>query len=500
VREGRRCFWVGIVGPDGSGKSTIASHLVDELRDRGLEVVQTHGRPQSLVRRVPPPEADPTAPHAGAPRHASLSVAKYLLAAADFLVSRRRIGRRADVWVSERPLVDYQVDPTRYQLAPRTLGLIRRLNRFLALPDRIVLLDGDARAMAARKPELSPAEIDRQLAEWRRVQRQTATRVVRLETTGGVHPMDLAREVAKQIVAPKELRWRHAPVKPGRLDVRFAGSDVAALNIYRPIRGIARTADLAARVAVRRNLTPLAAEPDAAVAEVLHALESEGERFTGVSAMASSAPGRWILGLARGGRLQYVAKLGPQGDVGLAREVDNLARLCQTPIEGLTTPRLRPLASGSRRRLFLMHAETVQLAPVTDIDGAIGVATALARAGWTHGDLAPWNLFHGGDGCVRLLDWESAHPTLRPLADMVHFLLRLGATTHEPEGRAALEDLAAAHRRFDSLFAASGITADPRRIAELIRHHLDRTQEHVMSPREGELRSHLRRALNATAR
>ena len=483
----RSCFVVGVVGPDGSGKSSVATELVDRLRDEGVRVVHTHGRPQSIVRRTSPAGLDPTAPHAARARRSLLSLAKYLLAAADFRVSRARFSHRCDVWVSERPLVDYQVDPVRYQLSPAMLALVRSTSRHLAVTDLLVFLDGEAATMAARKPELGQAEIERQLIEWRRLVDQPGRRALVLDTTDGKTPTELAERVVDRIESCRRLRWRQAPVKPRRLDVRFSGTDVCALDVYRPIRLLPRLVNVVGRMAVRLRLTPRVSVPDAAIDGLVAELRQTGERVTGVAAMASSGPGRWVVGVAIDGRFRYVAKVGPPDDIGLATEARNLRRLESTPIEGLGVPRLHESQLRHNRTVIITRAVT-ELDPVTNVDDAIAVATQLAEAGWTHGDLAPWNLMRDANGAVHLLDWESAEPRLRPLADILHFLLRLGATTHPHESLSALADLTRADDRFLGLQLASELTSGAPDVASAIDEFLRSTEHRVMSTREITLR------------
>jgi hypothetical protein len=401
--------------------------------------------------------------------------------------------------VSERPLVDYQVDPTRYQLSLAVLGPVRSMSRHVAVPDWLVVLDGDAETMAARKPELGQTEIERQLIEGRRLLEHPRCRALALDTTDGKTPRQLAKQVVHEVGVFPRLRWRQAPVKPRRLDVRFAGTDVSALDIYRPIRPLPRFVNLVARAAVRRRLTPHVAVPDRAIDSVVAGLRRAGERVTGVAAMASSRPGRWVVGLAVDGRLRYVAKVGPADDPGLAAEAANLSRLESAPIEGLAVPRLHESSRGHERTVLIMHAVT-ELVPITDVDDAITVANRLAEAGWTHGDLAPWNLMRDAEGSVHLLDWESAEPTLRPLADILHFLLRLGSTTHPEAGRAGLEDLVRADDRFVRLLVASGLTSGSLVVAPAVHERLRLTEHHVMSTREATLRRRVAQIIDASAR
>jgi thymidylate kinase len=66
----------------------------------------------------------------------------------------------------ERGWWDLVVDPARYRLnAPP--AWIHLLGRLLPRPDRTIVLTGNAEVILARKAELSPDELARQLDAWR---------------------------------------------------------------------------------------------------------------------------------------------------------------------------------------------------------------------------------------------------------------------------------------------------------------------------------------------
>lgn len=486
--------WIAVVGPDGSGKSTFVDELGRMLEARGHSVARTHGRPQAIARRRPPEDADPSEPHARGPRGPVLSLGKYLLAAVDFLLARRRLLREHDAWISERPLLDYEVDPDRYQLDHRVLALIRRLNQGLARPHSIILLTGDANEMADRKGELAASEIERQLTEWRRTESRVPIPFHAISTTSGRTVAEVAADALAVLDLPPScgLAWRIAPLKPTRLDVRMAGHDTAALDVYRPIRLVARSADAVGRLLVTAHATPRTSTPDPAVDALVAVLQRDGAVITGVAAMASSTARRWVVGLARCGHLVHVAKVGPIDDPGLAREVANLGRLKETNgLDSVRTPLAHTVALDIDRAVLMTSAPEGQLAPLTDVAAAVHVATELAQHNWTHGDLAPWNAFRDEHGGLHLIDWELAEQRLRPLWDMVHFLVRLGATTHPRESRSALAALARAAPTFRRLLDASGVMPTAAAVAPHVGSYLVSTHDEVMSSAEGNIRSWL---------
>lgn len=163
-----------LVGPDGAGKSTLAAQLTAELRTRAIEVRHDYWRPGLLPmpgRLVGKPAPGlVTDPH-GRPPHgrvkASLRLLHYFL---DFRLGYwaiyRPLLRRGGVVVVERGWQDLLVDPRRYLMPFRQPAAV--LAHLLPRPDVIAILAAPVDDLHARKQELTRAEIDRQLAAWRR--------------------------------------------------------------------------------------------------------------------------------------------------------------------------------------------------------------------------------------------------------------------------------------------------------------------------------------------
>lgn len=187
-REGR---FILLVGPDGSGKSTLGGRLVEELKDRFEGTRQLHWRPTLLPQAgafLGRSVGDTSSPHAKEPHGRILSTLVLLYYWLDFFLGGWLktwvLKRRGELIVMERGWQDIAVDARRYrlQISPR---LVFAMASLLPVPDLILVLEAPTEVLLDRKQELSAFELERQAAAWRRVPFPGRSRVIYLDASLG---------------------------------------------------------------------------------------------------------------------------------------------------------------------------------------------------------------------------------------------------------------------------------------------------------------------------
>lgn len=162
--------FIVLVGPDGSGKSTISARLIDAL---AADLVPLNFRPRRVDRwlgKRPASAGAEVAPHHTASRLDLRTWFKFVMIVLDLAtvgwdVMRSR--RTGQPFIAERYVYDLLADPKRLGLEriPRPLRSVAV--RMAATPDRVYCLVGSAALMHDRKPELPLVEVDRQVTFWR---------------------------------------------------------------------------------------------------------------------------------------------------------------------------------------------------------------------------------------------------------------------------------------------------------------------------------------------
>jgi thymidylate kinase len=179
-------MFVVLLGPDGSGKTTIARDLSEFWkRDYGATTVQIHGgfhllpELKNLRRAIAwlchkpmAPEVDFTGRHSGvsvAPHSLTRSLCYLLYYSWDYILSHIPVfyhKGKDRLIVADRYFYDYFFQLRNSKLPHRLLDAIRRV---IAQPDLIVCVERDAEAIYADKDELTVDEIRRQQAVLRAV-------------------------------------------------------------------------------------------------------------------------------------------------------------------------------------------------------------------------------------------------------------------------------------------------------------------------------------------
>lgn len=156
--------WVALIGPDGTGKSSVQAGVQATLSREFSGSVAAHWRPGILRRSE---AGDPEAvrqPHAAASRGRFVSVLKLAFLALDWafgnLLLLRPARAAARLVIFDRHFVDILVDPRRYRYGgPAWLAdLVARL---VPSPDLWILLDGTPELIRVRKDEVGTEELAR---------------------------------------------------------------------------------------------------------------------------------------------------------------------------------------------------------------------------------------------------------------------------------------------------------------------------------------------------
>ena len=154
---------VAVLGPDGSGKSSVVRHIIPGLSAAFRRTQYIHLRPAVGSRwRIGEPV---TNPHRQSARSWPVSVAKICYFLFDYVVGWWILVRpmlvRSTLVVFDRYYHDILVDPLRYRYGG-PMWLARWVGKLIPSPDLWILLDAPPEVFQARKQEVPLGETTRQ--------------------------------------------------------------------------------------------------------------------------------------------------------------------------------------------------------------------------------------------------------------------------------------------------------------------------------------------------
>ena len=481
-----------MVGPDGSGKSTIASRLVAAMASQGNRVEHRHWAPGHLPRPgalMGRPRRPTDRPHRAEPHSRPVSALLVSWFFVDFvlgdLVDGRRGARSSEIrtLVQERGWWDLQIDPRRYRLRPSD-RLVRALGRLLRPPDLVVVLAVDPESAADRSGELSGEEIDRQVRHWDGMAGALGP-VLRVET-GPTEPEPTVTRILDVLTdAEQQGIWRSVPSRRrSRLMFRTPGPPPsAAVQLLDPISRPARIAAGALRLGLSsplRRWAPRAIPPPVELERA-----ARDERATGMVGRRF-ADGRVVVASSDGERLVRVAKSDRANEARSIRRAEAL--LDGSAVRPPTLIEVARAESGVVCLRAERHRppEDPSLLPAP-VARALGVMWRSSRSRFAHGDAAPWNLLHTASGPV-LIDWEHAFDGAPAFYDVWHWMVQAHLLIGGPHP-AALRDVDRAALR--AYATGARLDGDPQ--AFLAPYLIESEQrfpvdDPLVSARRGELR------------
>ena len=169
-RKIRRIAWptgliIALLGPDGSGKSTIGNRLIEEILPAFRGIHRFHLRP-NLFGRSNSVDAPPvTNPHDKKARGVIATLAKLIFFWSDYTLGYYFIAAplkiRSHIVLFDRYFHDLLIDPIRYRYGAPLL-IARFIAMFIPEPDLFLILIGKPDVIQSRKQEVNFAETERQ--------------------------------------------------------------------------------------------------------------------------------------------------------------------------------------------------------------------------------------------------------------------------------------------------------------------------------------------------
>ncbi len=458
-----------VLGPDGSGKSTVVDRIIGESASYYSDLWQFHWRPGLLPQpgrseKKNSSGSNPPLPPTGYAYGRVVSFLRYSYFLADFILGywfriypRRR---RGQLIIGERWYFDVVVNPQRYGFKLPE-WLLRLGGYLIPQPDLTILLTADPDAIYARKPELTVEQITKQIEAMRGILPEHPKG---LEVATDIPLDESVARISNELKEADVLRnmdagWRAFPrYGDAKLLVANADSVALALKLYNPYSRAGRVAKSIATTLPRLfstkdiTLSPWRKDIDVVSSLILRTL---GNRSLAISySTGTPGPHRKMTAQVndRGRILAYVkiaqstaaiellnceaaslrdrerfsnSKLSTPAVIAETNEGGfHLLFLSAPDVESSARPieidhldilfielmLVRSVATLSLERLWDINFPAVfkENAVVQDSRRVLDLLIGVtgARVGPTHGDFAPWNTLGLEDGRLFVFDWE----------------------------------------------------------------------------------------------
>jgi thymidylate kinase len=150
-----------LLGPDGSGKSSVIQGLMGRLDQAARAVAVRHLKPQIALPRRGEAVTIVVDPHGKPPRSALTSFAKIIVWLMEEWYAHLFQDDRKTLLICDRYYHDLLVDPLRYRYGG-PLWAARLVGKLMPRPELWILLDAPAEVLQQRKQEVPLEETARQ--------------------------------------------------------------------------------------------------------------------------------------------------------------------------------------------------------------------------------------------------------------------------------------------------------------------------------------------------
>ena len=200
--------WIGILGPDGSGKSTVIDGLSEKLKLSRIGIRSIHWLPQ-LSKNTVLSEVVVTDPHASPPKSPFFSVLQLgkivLFWWIGLLKDQIHLRAKKALVLSDRFYPDLLADPRRYRYGASTKWAEWAF-KLIPKPDRVIVLYSSAETILKRKQEVTPEELVRQLAAYKSIAKNWGARALMVDC--GQDPESVVGDVVEVILEALAERTR----------------------------------------------------------------------------------------------------------------------------------------------------------------------------------------------------------------------------------------------------------------------------------------------------